>query len=104
MNWKRGLIRVWIVGSIAWALFVAWLAYSARSGAFTQEACFKAHEANPALGNPFDCFDSGHYFDDLIPLSSFIERYIAIALAPSLAALLLGFVIAWVAAGFKHQL
>ena len=24
MNWRRGLIRLWIVGSIAWVLFTVW--------------------------------------------------------------------------------
>src|SRR6184192_2758053 len=28
MNWRRGLIRLWLVGSVFWAVLVGWLTWS----------------------------------------------------------------------------
>jgi hypothetical protein len=104
MNWKQGLLRIWVVGSSLWAIFVAWLAHSTRSAAASQQDCFEAHKANPTLGNPFDCFDGNALsFDDLIPLTSFAKPYVALAIGPIFGALLLGFLVAWVIDGFKRR-
>jgi hypothetical protein len=104
VNWKQGLLRIWVVGSSLWAIFAAWLAYSTRSAAASQQDCFEAHKANPALGNPFGCFDGKALsFDDLIPLTSFAKPYVALAIGPIFGALLLGFLVAWIIDGFKRR-
>jgi hypothetical protein len=103
MNWKHGLFRLWVVSSVSWATFVGWLAYSERTAAFAHAGCAEARHANPALGSPSDCFvGNSHFFDDLIPLSSFIGRYVPIALGPILATLIIGLAGAWIAAGFRR--
>lgn len=62
MNWRRGLLRLWVVTALCWLVVVACLAsyesllvpwLTARE----QRACFDEHTSHPALGNPFDCFD-----------------------------------------------
>jgi hypothetical protein len=101
VSWKRGLFRVWVVSSVIWLMFIGWLAYSARSAASLQQACFDARIAK-ADSDPYDCFDDPYLFSDLIPLSSHVAQWVLIVIGPIIGTLLLGYVIAWVIAGFKR--
>ncbi len=107
MNWKLGFIRLWIVASAGWAAVVGWLFYVAviapRSLAAIQDACVEARRAEPALGSPFDCFAKGMNFDYVIPLGPIIAKYLALAVGPMVAAVLLWFVGAWIVAGFHRR-
>jgi hypothetical protein len=68
MNWRRGFVRVWLVGSVAWIGFAAWTFYEMvwvpRQAAAAANKCANARTANPSLGNPFDCFPPGNAFAD----------------------------------------
>jgi hypothetical protein len=103
MSWRRGLLRLWLLGSALWVGVVAWIAYYSvvvpRQAAAT---CFETRKADSTLGNPFDCFDSASPFADLIPWSSDIMKYGTWAFAPVVATLVLGLSIAWVLAGFRR--
>jgi hypothetical protein len=105
MNWRQGMFRLWIVASFLWILPIAWLAYhdiSARAHVpSSPQACFEEHKANPALGNPFDCFDdeNSHLGGPIEPV---IAIYAALATGPALATLLLWLIGVWVAAGFNR--
>jgi hypothetical protein len=63
MNWKSGLFRVWLAASACWVAYAAWGAYVDIVVPRLQlsvcierlNACLSAREANPKLGNPFDC-------------------------------------------------
>jgi hypothetical protein len=116
MNWRRGLLRLWLVTSLGWIVLVGHLAHTGwwlpRQTAFDQTACADARHANPSLGNPFDCFDppspsapSGTLqfvrIDSPPPMSALV-KYAALALLPILAALALGAIIAWIIAGFRR--
>src|SRR5262249_52725058 len=108
MNWKLGFFRIWIVASICWLAFVGFAFYSyeisPRQLAATQAACAEARQANPALGNVFDCFEKGGpLFADLIPLKGVLPTWLVLAFVPLFAVLLLGFAIAWISAGFKRR-
>jgi len=107
MNWKLGFFRIWIVASVCWAVFVGWLFYAAviapRSLAAAQDACIEARRAEPALGNPFDCFAKGLNFDYVIPIGPFVAKYLALAVGPMVGAFLLWFVGAWIVAGFNDR-
>ena len=104
MNWGRGLFRLWVICSALWAIFVAWMAYSARAAAATQAACLETRKARPELGNPFDCLGGkGLSFDDLLPLTSFAKPYVVLAAGPIFGTLLLGFLVTWIIDGFKRR-
>jgi len=81
MNWRRGVLRLWIVASIIWIGAVTWTAYT-RYGDSKSEATRHG------------------MFDDLIPLRGWIEMYAPVALGPpagTALALILG---GRIAAGF----
>lgn len=109
MNWQRGMIRVWLCGSICWVLGVAWFGYMDlwvhRQGAIKQQAeqkvCADERTKNPSLGNPFECFTEVR-FDDLVPLTPSLLRYIALAGGPVIAILIFGGAVFWVVSGFKR--
>jgi hypothetical protein len=54
MNWRRGLLRLWIATSVCWIALVAWHGYNAvivpRQIAAQQTVCANARTANPKLG------------------------------------------------------
>lgn len=91
MNWRRGLLRLWVVTALCWLVVVACLAsyesllvpwLTARE----QRACFDEHTSHPALGNPFDCFDKKAAIQP--PPTA---TYAFVGIAPILGSLLLGF-------------
>jgi hypothetical protein len=122
LNWRRGLLRLWLVASVAWVIGVSWFGYVnvivPRNKAASEHACFEVRRSNPKLGNPFDCFEGNTTpappagfvpdpprrtiaFDDLIPLSAY-SNYILIAFLPVIAVLILGLAVVWVVAGFRR--
>lgn len=106
MNIRRGLFRLWLLASVAWVGLV-WAFYQGltlRSVAASEKACADARIANPALGNPFDCFASGgRNFDDLNFLSPIPLRYLALGLGAPVAILLIGVVLIWALRGFRRD-
>jgi hypothetical protein len=105
MNWSRGFLRLWLISSVLWISWVAWFAYEGamvpRLIAAKQESCLRARKADSSLGNPFDCFHGGMSFADLIPWSTDIINYGALAFSPVVALLFIGLAIKWIAAGFR---
>jgi len=66
--------------------------------------CADARDANPQLGNPFDCFDrlSGTLTaSNLLPFGSSVAVCCALAVAFPLGTLVVFFVSAWVIRGFR---
>ena len=106
MNWRRGLIRLWLLVSVLWVGFVASIAYYGavvpRQAAAAQAGCFEARKLDGNLGNPFGCFDDASPFADLIPWSSDLFKYGALAFAPVVTMLVLGLSIGWILAGFRR--
>jgi hypothetical protein len=108
MNWRGGMFRIWIVASLIWISFVSFLAYKAiavpRHIAAQEQRCFDERQADPSLGNPFDCFKHGEFmFADVLPIErGRILPFIGIAAGPVCAAFALWFVVEWIAAGFRR--
>ena len=105
MKWRTGLFGVWTVGSASWAIFVGWLASHTRSITSAADACFAARGASRACADNIGAVVISTYsiFAHQIPLPRFIANYLAVVVGPILAALALGFVVAWVLGGFKHR-
>jgi hypothetical protein len=104
MNWRRGLLRLWLVASLCWAAFIGWSAYQESMALSAQHACWESKKDNPGAGNPFDCFDARiGLFEDLVPVETRIARYAVLLIIPILIPLVLGFAVAWVLAGFARD-
>jgi hypothetical protein len=58
MNWRRGLIRLWIVGTVLFVLAVAFVSYSEIKAQFNATALQNWAEANDALLVPQLCGDA----------------------------------------------
>jgi|ERR1051325_12093324 hypothetical protein len=106
MNWRRGLLRLWILASVCWLITIGWFAYQdwwlPRQAAFDQQACIDLRTATRA-GNPFDCFDKGVKFDDLIPIWRIVSYYLLLALGPAIAVFVFGVAVIWVLTGFTRD-
>ena len=80
MNWTRGLFRLWVVGSIAWAAVVPIVMLDA------------INQKKRARGS----------FEDLVPLTNVQLAQLAFsAIVPPVLVMLTFFVIRWVARGFR---
>lgn len=76
MNWTRGLLRLWVVASIAWAAF--------------------------AFLMTMDAIDRRSEFSDLVPLSGADIAGIAAAMImPPIGAVLAFLILRWVWRGFR---
>jgi hypothetical protein len=86
MGWRLGLFRLWIVLSVCWIAFVGFLAY--RNWWIPRRVaiqCADTRKANPALGNPADCFDPA------LEIGAIVD-YGAKAVVPIFGVLMIGFV------------
>lgn len=81
MNWRRGMLRLWIVASFIWIGAVTWSAYTRYDDS-------KSAATRRGM------------FDDLIPLRGWIEIYAPMALGPPAGAGLALIFGGWIAAGF----
>lgn len=112
MNWRRGLLRLWIVGSIFWIITIATITYfdiispyieSIENNAMINE-CIKERKLDPSSGNYFDCFDAktNNLFADIVAKHRVIS-YLLFAILPPFLVLALGVAVAWVATGFQKS-
>jgi hypothetical protein len=106
MNWRRGLLRLWMAASLIWVVALGWFAYEETHARATREAansvCMEGKKAEGR--NPFDCFDgqpAAPIFEDLIPTEWWLRRYAALAVLPPLGLLAVSLLITWILAGFK---
>jgi hypothetical protein len=86
VSWRRGFFRLWLVVSLLWVSFLAWIGYQR----FVQLSCFDARKAAPSLGNLYECLPSTGYpdFDYLLPNTATVIDFIAMAVAPIVCALI----------------
>jgi hypothetical protein len=112
MNWGHGLFRLGVVASTVWIGVVFWVFYRWKNWEAEVVAtdyhmlkkCISARQANPSLGDVFDCplFDSGSFddavYDAFFPFQSFILKNIEIALLP--AGFLIAAAMVWTIQGF----
>jgi hypothetical protein len=107
MNWRRGLFRLWLVGSIVWTGLASWHVYdrtlTARERASRQAACVDERRRKPELGNPFDCFDGGMEFGDLVTAISVARELAVMTVPPIVGSFLMGLAFFWIVTGFRAQ-
>jgi|SRR5580700_4849520 hypothetical protein len=101
MNWRRGLLRLWLVASLLWIGFLGWIGYERH----VLLSCFNHRKANPSLGNPFDCFPATGFpeYDYLVPAGAKFYDYFIAAFVPIMGTLIIGMIVAWVASGFRPK-
>ena len=106
MNWRRGLLRLWIVGSLCWVVSVGWFAYKRErhieAGAALTTLCEQDKIAQG--GNPFACIGEW-YYEPNIPMDTkrLIKDYAPWTVLPPLGVLIAGLLGYWVFAGFARN-
>src|SRR5262245_39046965 len=107
MNWRRGLLRLWLVLSLCWIVGVGALAWERGPVASRDRALAACFEAKKAQGvNVFDCLNEVTARNDPLTsadIPSVIREYAAYVLLPPLIAFVLGLLGAWVVAGFARK-
>ncbi len=124
MNWKRGLIRVWLVCSALWIVgVVAFVAhapivattfsYPTPTGERSKsplgrewsaaeiKGCVDARKSNGSLGNLFSCGDERpepHRSSDFIGNATTVA---IVGFSPPIALIVLGLAGVWIARGFR---
>jgi hypothetical protein len=96
MNWKRGLMRLWLVLVCVWLVFVVWLTLDVFvMHPQTIESCAEARTLDPSLGSPWRCIEYGR------PLFERLANYAALAVLPPIGVLIAGIVGSWIVLGFS---
>jgi hypothetical protein len=111
MNWRRGLLRLWLVLSLFWIAFVGIFAWENDTFKFAQmAACAEAKRAQGA--DTFICGLSEHLDEQVrlmsvgiadIATTTIFKQFVAIVLIPPLIMLVLGLLGVWVASGFARR-
>jgi hypothetical protein len=107
MNWRRGLLRLWLALSLCWIVgvgAVAWERGPVASRDQALAACFEARKAEGA--NALSCLNEVTPRNDPVRLADIpimIKEYGAYALLPPLIAFVLGLLGAWVVTGFARK-
>jgi hypothetical protein len=112
MNWRRGLFRLWIVGTALFVLAVAFVSYGeikTQFDAVTDPALIKRLEAAPAdETKPFDPdeflrkYDPGYIRHNPNPWAT-LGVWAGIAFGIPLAVLALGASLVWAFSGFAAK-
>ena len=108
LNWRTGLMRTAIVGSVLWLGFVSWSwmkweIFESNS----QNSCFEERKRDSSKGNPFGCFhrarDPGfeQYEADTTPFQFFATRQLGLALIPGYFLCMV--MVAWIFRGFRDH-
>src|SRR5438034_4218291 len=100
MNWRRGLLRLWLVLSLCWIAGVGLYAWKQETWILSssQEFVFE--------GTPDSARDQQNESVEKIINSLSAEtakRYAAYLLVPPLATLVLGLLSAWIASSFERK-
>jgi hypothetical protein len=100
MNWRGGMLRLWIVTSVIWAGTISLIAYQNIAVPRLQSnRCLERSQINGH--NPFDCFDPNVV--GVFSSPSDVIFYVALALGPVGTAFVLWFIGKWIVAGFKAR-
>jgi hypothetical protein len=95
MNWRRGLVRLWLALSLGWIAGVGVLAWGHEQTTASRDQALKAcFEASKAEGTDiFSCFSDETIYPALG--SKTVGEYTAYAFLPPLVTLVLGLIGAW---------
>jgi hypothetical protein len=108
MNWRRGLYRSWIAGSIIWVVFVIWA---------WPPATYVLCSVRPTQAWVDETRHAGHTDQEIIaflvkqdsqahqdPVWWMVGALVVVSLAPPLLLLAVGEVIAWIRRGFALRI
>ena len=108
MNWRRGLLRLWVVVSLCWLGVVGVAAYFAESNLDVTERCIERQKAKRA--DIAKCTDSGEsrvnfFLLDVGPptLGELARKWGWAALLPPIGLLLAGLAVTWIVTGFARD-
>ena len=102
MNWKRGLLRLWLLLALLWSLAIAGLCWmEVKDGPYSNGLVTDTVVAK--TGEPVARFRENPY-REFIPVDQVISwrRLLAIWVGPPLLTLLLGYVLLWIGRGFHR--
>lgn len=101
MNWKRGLLRLWIVLALLWVIGGVWVWWPAMTGDCSP---FGGRVADQRLDMackldeiPHDSFLDSAIFDYRIDVAKWL-------FLPPLTVLVCGYAVGWAAAGFRRKI
>jgi hypothetical protein len=94
MNWRRGLIRIWIFASVIWISGVSLTTYN-------RVLVPRWHAEDCASGVKSGDLCQSFLFYDLIPIETVILNYVTLAFIPAIFIILLGIALRWIVAGFN---
>src|SRR5262245_51044184 len=104
MNWRRGLFRLWIVGSVLFVIAVAYFSYSEIKRQFDDAALIAANQAAMAASLPVKSRTDYEVGIGPPPAPwATLGRWAAIAFGIPLAVLVLGASLVWAFSGFAAK-
>jgi len=107
MNWRRGLLRLWVLASVIWCALVG--AYAISDWRDHQLTPTQTDDVNPfAKYVPGKTIEQGGWTITMpgtpaSGTSSTVWIEVAIAIGGPVVVLLLGIALSWAAAGFAHE-
>ncbi|HEX9472522.1 MAG TPA: hypothetical protein VF957_23600 [Bradyrhizobium sp.] len=108
MNWRRGLLRLWLLASILWVAFAGVVFDLTTAGPALwhsvgseqrDAACFADPEAYKKK-NPFDCFDDEPSMSQE-EARNLVVAFVAAGIGVPVGAVLAFFALVWVGRGFR---
>jgi hypothetical protein len=104
MNWRRGLFRLWIVGTALFVIAIAFISYSEIKGQFDDAATIAAHQAAQAASQPVDGLTDYEVGIGPPPAPwATLGTWASIAFGIPLAVLVLGASLVWAFSGFAAK-
>ena len=110
MNWRRGLVRVWVVFSAVWVLasggyeLSRWVVYS-NEARRTYPECVVATPPSPWCSDwtQFPPYDPFSQFIDGLPRRPDIFIGVGLIVLPPIMLLVCGAALGWVGSGFRRN-
>ena len=114
MNWRRGLLRLWLVLSLGWIGSIGVVAWETGLPLPSQDesldnaaldACLEAKQIEGVQREPalLQCVRAITPPSPRMTFPAAVREYGALALLPPLVGLVLGFLGAWVVSGFARR-
>jgi hypothetical protein len=94
MNWRRRLLRLWLVLSLCWIAAVSVYAWKQESGLLSSQFAYET-ASSPEKQNEKEIVSSLNV--------ELVKRYIAYVLLPPLLTLAFGLLGAWVVSSFERK-
>jgi hypothetical protein len=94
MNWRKGLLRLWLVLSLCWIAGVGVYAWKQEPGLSSSQSAYET-ASSPGKQNEKEIVGSLNV--------ELVKQYAVYVLVPPLATLVLGLLGAWVVSSFERE-